>query len=72
MQSTVILTDRDVELLQCIAKGYNNMAIAETLHKSKNTIKNDLNRLFNKLYVENRVQALLWAIRAGVVQVGEQ
>ena len=71
MPTIVALTERDVELLECMAKGYNNASIAEALNKSRNTIKNDMNRLFAKIHVENRVQALLWAIRNNVVQVNQ-
>jgi DNA-binding NarL/FixJ family response regulator len=63
------LTPREVEVLELIAKGWSNKAIAEALTLSEKTVKNHINNIFSKLHVCDRSQALLYAIRQGLVKV---
>jgi DNA-binding NarL/FixJ family response regulator len=63
------LTTRETEVLQLIAEGRNNKEIAETLTLSEKTVKNHINNIFSKLHVCDRSQAMLYAIRQGLVKV---
>ncbi len=57
------LTDREIEVLKRIAKGYTNKQIAMQLFLSEKTIKNYATSIYRKLEVRDRVQATLYAIR---------
>jgi NarL family two-component system response regulator LiaR len=70
-QSSLVddLTPREAEILELIAKGWSNKAIAEALTLSEKTVKNHINNIFSKLHVCDRSQAMLYAIRQGLVKV---
>lgn len=53
------LTPREYEVFQFILAGYSNHAIATELVISKNTLKTHISRLYHKLAVKNRAQAIL-------------
>jgi ATP/maltotriose-dependent transcriptional regulator MalT len=55
------LTERELEILQLIAEGLSNQAIAERLIIAVSTVKRHVNNLFGKLAVQSRTQALLRA-----------
>ena len=55
------LTERELEILQLIAEGLSNQAIAERLVIAVSTVKRHINNLFGKLAVESRTQALVRA-----------
>ncbi|HWQ05215.1 MAG TPA: response regulator transcription factor [Longilinea sp.] len=59
------LTDREVEVLRLVAKGFSNGEIADNLSISKNTVKNHLSNILSKLYLRNRIQLATYAIRKG-------
>jgi len=63
------LTPREVEVLKLIAAGMSNKEIAEALVLSEKTVKNHINNIFSKLHVYDRGQAMLYAIRHGLVKV---
>lgn len=63
------LTPREMEVLKLIAGGLTNKEIAETLVLSEKTVKNHINNIFSKLHVYDRSQAMLYAIRQGLVKV---
>ena len=63
------LTPREVEVLKLIADGLSNKDIAEALVLSEKTVKNHINNIFSKLHVYDRSQAMLFAIRKGLVKV---
>lgn len=52
------LTEREIEIMSLVAKGETNQAIAEQLHLTKGTIKWYLYRVYKKLKVNNRTQAI--------------
>ncbi len=60
------LTEREIELLQLIAEGMSNKAIAQTLSVSENTVKYHVRNILQKLGVQNRTEAVIYAIRAGL------
>lgn len=63
------LTPRELEVLKLIAEGRSNSEIAEELVISEKTVKNHINNIFSKLHVYDRSQAMLYAIRKGLVKV---
>jgi DNA-binding NarL/FixJ family response regulator len=60
------LTDREREVLELVADGRGNAAIAHELGLSIKTVRNYLSRIFNKLEVRDRTQAAVRARRAGL------
>lgn len=52
------LTERETEVLQGIASGLSNREIAENLFLSENTVKTHARKLFEKLQVKRRTQAV--------------
>lgn len=59
------LTEREREILACIARGDTNTEIAEQLTISLKTVRNHVSNIFNKLQVTNRAQAAIRARDAG-------
>jgi LuxR family maltose regulon positive regulatory protein len=62
------ISGRELEVLDLICKGYSNQEIAEKLVVTLNTVKKHNNRIFGKLGVSSRVQAVLQARKLGLVQ----
>ncbi len=63
------LTPRELEVLTLIAEGHPNKEIAQKLSISEKTVKNHINNIFSKLHVYDRTQAMLYAIRKGLVKI---
>lgn len=61
------LTAREAEILQQIASGRSNLEIATELFISPATVKSHVNRIFDKLQVRDRVQAVILAYERGLV-----
>jgi DNA-binding NarL/FixJ family response regulator len=61
--ATPNLSVREREVLLLVAAGYDNAQIARRLFLSPSTVKNHVSRLFDKLGVDNRVQAATYAAR---------
>jgi len=62
------LTDREVEVLRCMAIGRTNREIADELFISERTVKTHIGHVFTKLEVRDRVAAVLRAYEAGLVE----
>ena len=63
------LTLRQIEVLSLVALGMNNKNIADRLDINEKTVKSHLTRLFRVLGVVNRTQAVLAAVRIGIVRI---
>jgi DNA-binding NarL/FixJ family response regulator len=61
------LTERERDVLALLAKGLDNSEIARELYLSPTTVKRHVSAILAKLAVANRVQAAIWAVRAGLV-----
>jgi DNA-binding NarL/FixJ family response regulator len=59
------LTAREIDVLRLIADGRDNAQIGVELSISPKTVKNHISNIFTKLGIENRVQAAVYAVRAG-------
>ena len=60
------LSDREMQVLRLIASGQDNAQIAAELHISPKTVKNHISNILMKLQIENRIQAAVFAVRAGL------
>jgi DNA-binding NarL/FixJ family response regulator len=63
------LSDREVVVLQLVAEGKANKAIAHELLLSEDTIKAHLRNIFSKLDVNDRTQAVTTALRRGIISL---
>ena len=59
------LSDREIEVLEHIAEGSANKDIAEALGISTQTVKNHISSILRKLSLNDRTQAVLYALRRG-------
>ncbi|MEE2901333.1 MAG: response regulator transcription factor [Myxococcota bacterium] len=64
-----VLTERENEILQIIAKGLSNNEAAKVLGLSKATIRTHLEHIYEKLDVTNRVEAVTEGIRQGIINI---
>ena len=60
------LTAREREVLSLIAEGKNNREIAEQLVISEKTVKTHVSNILNKLHLDDRTQAAIYALRHGL------
>ena len=66
------LTEREVEVLKLVARGYSNQQIADSLVVGETTVKTHVARLLSKLELQNRVQAAILAYETGLVELGSR
>jgi len=64
------LTERELEVLKHMAGGASNGEIASALYLSEATVKTHVSRIFMKLDLRDRVQAVVLAYESGLVQPG--
>lgn len=62
-----VLSDRELEVLRLIAKGFLNKEIAETLYISEKTVKNHVSNILKKLKVSDRTQAAIYALKHNLI-----
>jgi two-component system, NarL family, nitrate/nitrite response regulator NarL len=65
LENSLPLTERELQVVRCAAKGKTNKIIASELGLSEHTIKNYLFRAFDKLGVSNRVELLFYLTMRG-------
>lgn len=65
--ATDLLTDREIELLGLVRKGFDNRRIADTLFVSLSTVKWHLHNVYEKLDVSSRSAAVARAVRLGML-----
>jgi two-component system response regulator DegU len=64
-----IVTKREEEVLQLIADGCSTPEVAQKLYISQKTVKNHLASIYEKLNARDRTQAVLLAVRMGIVKL---
>jgi DNA-binding NarL/FixJ family response regulator len=63
------LTVREIEILKLLAVGQANKQIAHRLHISEKTVRNHVSHMYEKLRIYDRSQAVLYAVRKGLVEL---
>jgi DNA-binding NarL/FixJ family response regulator len=66
------LTSREIEILDCIARGLSNKEIANELSISGQTVKNHITSILSKLQVNDRTMAVIYAIQRGWIKMGHE
>ena len=66
------LTEREMEVLQLVARGLSNPQIAEELVISERTARTHISNILAKLHLANRTQAALYALRQGIANLAEE
>ena len=61
------LTNREIEVLTLVGKGFTNKAIGQSLNISDRTVQNHLAHIFGKLQAASRTEAVMRAIAAGII-----
>ncbi|RIK30890.1 MAG: DNA-binding response regulator [Chloroflexi bacterium] len=63
------LSERELEVLRCVAQGRTNGEIANELCISERTVGNHIGSILGKLHLANRTQAALYALRTGLAKL---
>lgn len=66
------LTARENDILQLLARGYDNQKIADELFISLKTVKTHVSNILSKLQVEDRTQAVVYAFKHHLVKENEE
>jgi DNA-binding NarL/FixJ family response regulator len=67
MQDSSGFSNRELEVLGLIAKGFANKDIAESLYISESTVKTHIQNIFHRLRVNDRTEAVTVAIKRGIL-----
>ncbi len=62
-----LLSDREIEVLKCLARGQTTMQIAATLFISENTVKTHIRHILEKMEVNNRAEAVARAAQMNLL-----
>ena len=65
------LTERELEVIRALAQGLSDRQIARSLGISEKTVRNHTSNIYRKLHIFDRTQAVIYAIREGVIGVEE-
>jgi two-component system, NarL family, response regulator LiaR len=65
------LTEREMEVLKLVAQGATNTQIADTMMISDQTVRSYVTTILSKLNLLNRTQAVLYALRMGIVKLDQ-
>ncbi|HET7479908.1 MAG TPA: response regulator transcription factor [Rubrobacteraceae bacterium] len=63
------LTERELDVVKALARGMSNKEIAQTMNISEKTVRNHASNIYKKLHIFDRTQAVLYAIRKGLVDI---
>ena len=63
------LSERELEVLRLMAKGMGNQEIGAALSIGESTVKSHVNRILSKLGVSDRTQAVITAVKRGIVSL---
>ena len=65
------LTEREIEVLRQLTHGRANREIAEALFISEETVKPHIGNILSKLHLAHRTQAVIYALKQGLVSLDE-
>jgi DNA-binding NarL/FixJ family response regulator len=65
------LTDRELEVIKALAQGKSDRQIAHSLGISEKTVNNHTSNIYRKLHLFDRTQAVIYAVREGIIDVEE-
>ena len=65
------LTERELEVIKALAQGMSDRQIARSLGISEKTVRNHTSNIYRKLHIFDRTQAVIYAVREGVIDVEE-
>jgi DNA-binding NarL/FixJ family response regulator len=65
------LTERELEVVRALARGKSNKEIAGDLGISEKTVRNHASNIYKKLHIFDRTQAVIYAIRNGLVNLDD-
>jgi two-component system, NarL family, response regulator len=63
------LSSRELDVLRLMAQGMSNLDIGTALNVGESTVKSHVNRILSKLGVNDRTQAVIVAIKRGIVSL---
>ena len=63
------LSERECEVLRLVARGRSNREISESLNIAEGTVKMHINHILSKLQVSDRTQAVVVALKRGIIQI---
>jgi DNA-binding NarL/FixJ family response regulator len=63
------LTERELEVIRALARGMSDRQIASSLDISEKTVRNHTSNIYRKLHIFDRTQAVIYAVREGVIDV---
>jgi DNA-binding NarL/FixJ family response regulator len=63
------LTAREVEILKLVAMGLANKQIAYRLKVSEKTVRNHISNMYEKLGIQGRSQAVIYAAKKGLIEL---
>ena len=66
-QTSISLSERELQVVDLIANGLTNQEIAEKLEISKRTVDNHISNILTKTATDNRVALVRWALQWGKV-----
>jgi len=67
-----LLSDREMEIVQLVAQGFQNKELGKKLFISENTVKNHVRNIFDKLGVSDRLELMLYAIHHRLIDKPEE
>jgi DNA-binding NarL/FixJ family response regulator len=65
------LTERELEVIKALAQGMSDRQIARSLGISEKTVRNHTSNIYRKLHIFDKTQAVIYAVREGVIDVEE-
>ena len=63
------LTERELEVIRALARGMSDRQIAHSLGISEKTVRNHTSNIYRKLHIFDRTQAVIYAVREGVIDL---
>jgi len=66
------LTEREIEILRLVARGFSNQEIADQLAIAEVTVRTHVSHILSKLHLKNRVQATLYALKEDLASLEDE